>query len=63
MMRCMCGSKPLIKKTEEGFEIFCRDCTRPHAFGATKKDAKKGWNQLCKAERTHWERHRAVTGN
>ena len=63
MYRCMCGSKPLIKETETGFEIYCKNCTRPHAYGTTKKEAKKERNQLCKTERAHWEQHRAVTGN
>lgn len=63
MYRCMCGSKPIIKKTNEGYEIYCKDCTRPHAHGTTKKEAKKEWAQLCKTERAHWEQHRAVTGN
>lgn len=63
MYRCMCGSKPTIKKIESGYEIYCRNCTRPHALGATKKKAKKAWNYLCKTEREHWEQHRAITGN
>lgn len=63
MYRCMCGSKPTIKKTDSDYEIYCRNCTRPHAHGATKREAKKNWNRLCKTEREHWDQHRAVTGN
>lgn len=64
MYRCMCGSKPqILKTTNQEYEIFCSNCTRPHAYGATKREAKKQWNHLCSLERKHWEQHHAVTGN
>lgn len=64
MYRCMCGSKPVIKKHENGkAEIYCINCTRPHAYDDTRREAKKEWNRLCKAEREHWNQHHMVTGN
>lgn len=64
MRRCMCGSKPKVCMANNGdVEIYCDNCTRPHAFGATKRDARKEWNRLCNAERKNWEQHHLVTGN
>lgn len=41
MQRCMCGSKPQIKIKENEVEIFCSNCTRPHAYGKTKREARR----------------------
>lgn len=64
MQRCMCGSKPQVKiKKNQEVEIFCSNCTRPHAFGRTKREARREWNRLCQEEQKNWAQHRAVTGN
>lgn len=64
LSRCLCGGKPIITEREDGaVEIWCKDCTRPHAVGKTKKEARKRWNQLCRTEREHWAKHKEVTGN
>lgn len=64
MKRCMCGGKPKSRISDNGeVEIYCEGCTRPHAFGKTKREAKREWNRLCDTERKNWEQHHLVTGN
>lgn len=64
LSRCMCGSKPRMEKHSDGqVEIYCDNCTRPHAFGASRREARREWNRLCSVERKNWDQHHAVTGN